>query len=134
MALMVWKDAYSVGNEVLDNQHKQLIELINKLGSDADLAEVLEGLRRYGETHFQTEEGLLAAAGYPDLAEHQKFHDAFRAWLDGVMEAYQPSGDDVAVRRDIHHYLCVWLANHLLVQDQAFASWVAETAELSADQ
>lgn len=134
MARMVWKDAYSVGNEVLDNQHKQLIELVNRLGSGADLAEVLDGLRRYGDTHFRTEESLLEASGYPGLEEHRKFHDAFRSWLDGVMKAYRPSGEDAAVRRDIHHYLCVWLANHLLVQDQAFTAWVAEPAELTADQ
>ena len=124
MALMVWKDAYSVGNEVLDSQHRRLIELVNDLSREADLAVVLAGLREYGDTHFRTEESLLAAAAYPDLEEHRKYHEAFRRWLDGVIEAYEAGGDDVVARRDIHHYLCVWLANHLLVHDKAFAPWL----------
>ena len=125
MARMEWKDAYSGGNELLDSQHKQLIELVNQLTGEAALPDVLEGLRRYADTHFQTEEGLLEAADYPDLEEHQKYHAAFRSWLDDVIAA-RDSGDESAVtRRDIHHYLCVWLANHLLVQDKAFESWLA---------
>ena len=124
MARMVWKDAYSVGNEVLDSQHKELIELVNEVNGDADLAEVLEGLRHYREVHFRTEEDLLQAADYPDLEEHRKFHDAFRSWLDGVMAAHRTGHDDDAVRWNVHHYLCVWLANHLLVHDKAFAPWL----------
>jgi len=132
MALMKWKAAYSVGNEVLDDQHRQLIDLVNKLDSDADLDEVLEGLRRYCETHFQTEEDLLATAAYPGLKEHRKMHDAFRAWLDGMIAAHRSGGDAAVARRDIHHYLSVWLANHLLVQDQAFAPWMTDAEPPSA--
>jgi len=124
MALMKWTDAYSVGNEVLDNQHRELIGLVNKLDSDADLAEVLDGLRGYCETHFRTEEDLLTAAGYPGLAEHRKMHDAFRTWLGGLIAAHKSGGDAAVARRDIHHYLGVWLGNHLLVQDQAYAPWL----------
>ena len=121
---MVWKDAYSVGNEVLDSQHKALIELVNELTEDADLADVLAGLRRYGDEHFRTEETLLEAAGYPDIEEHRTYHLAFRTWLAGVIEAHRSGGDDAIARRDIHHYLCVWLANHLLVHDKAFEPWL----------
>jgi len=124
MALMVWKDAYSVGNAVLDSQHKQLIALINELDGDADLAEVLEGLRRYGEAHFRAEESLLEAADYPDLEQHRKYHDAFRVWLEGVIDAHRSGGDAAVARQDIHHYLSVWLANHLLVYDKACEPWL----------
>jgi len=134
MALMVWKDSYSVGNEVLDEQHRQLIDLVNELASEADLAQVLDGLRHYGETHFDTEERLLAIAGYPGLAEHRKIHDAFRAWLDGMITTHRSGGDAAIARREIHHYLSVWLANHLLVQDQAFTPWLTSSAEAASDQ
>ena len=29
-------------------------------------------------------------------------------------------------RRDLHAYLRVWIANHMLVQDAAFKSWLEE--------
>jgi hemerythrin-like metal-binding protein len=121
---MVWKDAYSVGNELLDSQHKRLIELANELNGDADLGEVLDGLSRYGDAHFRAEESLLEAADYPDLEQHRKYHAAFRDWLEGVVEAYRSGGDGAVVRRDVHHDLSIWLANHLLVSDQAFEPWL----------
>lgn len=124
MALMVWKDAYSVGNELLDNQHKRLIELANELNGDADLGEVLDGLREYGEAHFRAEESLLEAANYPELELHRSHHDAFRAWLAEVIAARNSGGDAAVVRRDVHHYLSIWLANHLLVADKAFEPWL----------
>ena len=124
MALMVWKDAYSVGNALLDSQHKQLIDLVNELNGDAELAAVLAGLQRYGDVHFRAEESLLEAVGYPDLEQHRKYHQAFRDWLEGVVEAHRSGGDAAVARQDIHNYLCVWLANHLLVYDKAFEPWL----------
>ncbi len=124
MALMAWKDAYSVGNALLDSQHKQLIELVNDVNGDADLGEVLDGLRQYGEAHFRAEEDLLEAARYPDLEQHREHHEAFRAWLAEVIAARRSGGDAAVVRRDVHHYLSIWLANHLLVADKAFEPWL----------
>ncbi len=126
MAKMVWKDAYSVGNERLDAQHRKLIETVNALDGDAGLGGVLDSLREYADTHFRDEERLLAATSYPDLEQHHSHHRAFRAWLDNVVAAHR--GDTAVSRRDVHAYLKVWLANHLLVHDQAFKShleWAA---------
>ena len=67
MATMVWKDEYSVGNDLLDEQHKRLIEAVNELNGGAALGEVLATLRQYGDEHFRTEEGMLEASDYPDL-------------------------------------------------------------------
>jgi hemerythrin len=129
MAQMVWDDAYSVGNELLDSQHRNLIDLVNKVDGDGDLDEVLEGLRRYGDEHFAAEEGLLETAGYPDLDRHREQHAAFKAWLEGVIETYRSGGESAVVRRDVHHSLSVWLANHLLVYDKAFEPWLKRTPE-----
>jgi len=124
MASMVWKDEYSVGNELLDSQHRRLIELVDALGGDADLGEVLDGLRKYGSEHFRAEEALLETTNYPDLEKHRSYHDAFRIWLDDVAEAHRSGGDLAPARGDIQSYLRVWLANHLLVYDKAFESYL----------
>lgn len=121
---MVWDDAYSVGNEQLDGQHRKLIDLVNAVDGGGDLKVVLDGLQRYGDEHFAAEEKLLEAAGYPELAQHRIQHAAFRAWLEGVIETYRSRGESAVVRRDVHHYLSVWLANHLLVYDKAFEPWL----------
>jgi len=124
MASMEWKDEYSVGNDLLDSQHRQLIELVGALGGSADLGEVLDGLRRYGEAHFHTEEELLEAAHYPELERHRHYHNAFRTWINETAEAYKAGGASAPARGDVESYLRVWLANHLLVYDKAFEPWL----------
>lgn len=124
MATMQWKDEYSVGNELLDGQHRRLIELVDALGGDADLGEVLDGLRQYGDAHFRAEEDLLQTTDYPDLEKHRSYHDAFRTWLEDVAEAHRSGGTGAPAREDVQSYLRVWLANHLLVYDKAFEPYL----------
>lgn len=132
MAKMVWKDAYSVGNERLDAQHRKLIETVNALDGDAGLGGVLDSLRDYADTHFRDEERLLAATSYPDLDRHHSQHMAFRGWLDGILAAHRSGGDAAVSRQDVYAYLKVWLANHLLVYDRAFAEHLKRTEPTSS--
>ncbi len=131
MALMVWRDEFSVGNEKLDSQHRHLVELINELKGDTDLGIVLAGLRAYASEHFREEEAQMEAAGYPELERHRYYHRAFQGWLDDVTATYRAGGDAAAMRQDLHSYLNVWLANHMLVYDKAFEPWLKkDSAEL----
>ena len=77
MALLTWQEKYSVGIKEIDNQHKQLIDMINEL-NDAMLAKrgkevlmsVLNKLAAYCVTHFTNEEKMMSTHDYPDFAEH----------------------------------------------------------------
>ena len=66
MPLFVWEDKYKVGVKEFDEQHKKLIELINKLydamkqghGKDV-LKSIVNDLFEYTKYHFETEEKIL---------------------------------------------------------------------------
>jgi len=81
MSLVRWDDKYIVGNEVIDADHKALFVLINDF-YDAfqeskrrrDLGFILMKLVRHAEQHFQREEAIMVASGYPVHAEHHEFH------------------------------------------------------------
>lgn len=124
MGRMVWKDDYSVGNAVLDSQHRELMELVNRLDGDEPLSLLLEELARYAAIHFRTEEKLLQAVGYPDLDQQKFQHKAFRAWLDRTLADWDSGGERLVASRDLKAYLRVWIANHLQVYDAAFKPWL----------
>ena len=126
MAKMIWKDEYSVGNELLDAQHQGLLDLVNRLDGDEPLDRLLVELAGYAEKHFRDEEDLIEAAGYPDLIQQKNQHKAFQAWLDRTLGAYRAGGAASVARRDLYAYLSVWIANHLLVYDAAFKPWLEE--------
>lgn len=121
---MAWKEEYSVGNDLLDEQHQRLIEIVNRIEGDEPIGDLLTELERYATEHFREEERLIEAAGYPEIDKQKQQHNAFRAWLDRLRQQHQAGGDQAVARQDLHSYLRVWLANHLLVYDMAFKSWL----------
>ena len=66
------------GNEMIDTQHKELIDKINKLLDSCETSKektvavkTLDYLADYTEFHFGEEEKLQAEINYPGIAEHK---------------------------------------------------------------
>lgn len=124
MDTLKWDDSYSVGDEHLDEQHKGLIRLINRLDSGIPVPVALDELQIYVDVHFRDEERMLETAGYPDLAAHKIQHAAFEEWLAASRQACR-SGEVVGLLRDsISSYLKTWLVNHILVSDKAYSDYL----------
>jgi hemerythrin len=78
-----WTDDLATGIAKIDAQHRDLYGQVAALhesmrtGRLEQVGETLEFLQRYALEHFATEEGEMAAAGYPGLAEHRRLHQRF---------------------------------------------------------
>lgn len=120
-----WKDDYSVGVEVLDRQHRGLIQLINRLGSDETTADtitrVFEELEAYTKEHFAHEEALMKAADYGDFKAHRQQHKAFEQWLSAVRQSSSMGVTSPSLLIEtIDAFLRDWLVNHILSSDMAY--------------
>ncbi len=76
-----WNDAMSVGYAAIDDEHKQLIKLINDAGQALEqrenreaLLHVLDELVQYTRDHFAREEIIQLKIKYPDYVEHKLEH------------------------------------------------------------
>jgi len=90
-----WKNEYSVGIEEIDNQHKELMEMIKdllkicmvdsktKFESFSKLA--TKAIELFG-VHFATEEKIMLDADYPKYDEHKARHDKLLEDVKGMME------------------------------------------------
>lgn len=128
-----WNDAYSVGVPHLDQEHKTILLIINLLiehhsdGPDPDfLQDVLTDLGAYAARHFQHEESLLEACGYPDLAAHKREHQAFRQEIDAhrSLLTASPMGQNV-VPEDLYRFLVEWWNDHILEADRKYRTHLA---------
>ena len=125
MESLEWDEAWSVGDSRLDEQHKGLIRLINRLGSGAPVPLVLDELQTYVDEHFRDEERMMDKAGYPDISSHKLQHAAFEEWLEASRQACR-SGEVVGILREsINSYLKTWLINHILVSDKAYSGYLS---------
>lgn len=119
------------GNELIDTQHKELIDRVNRLtgecvpGTEKRTAvATLDFLLDYTEFHFSAEEGLQKAIEYPELASHQAEHVKFKAAVGDLRtmleEEEGPSEAFVdAVRKNVEE----WLQNHIRTWDRAVAEY-----------
>ena len=82
------------GNTTIDEQHKELIDRINKLmilcenekPAKKEAIKMLEYLADYTEYHFAEEEKLQEEIEYPGRKEHKKKHDELRRTVEVLHE------------------------------------------------
>jgi hemerythrin len=127
---IVWSSRYELGIEVIDNQHKRIVEYINLIHdlSESDtskgtLDEVLHSLVDYTYSHFAFEEALMEEAGYPDIAEHQLTHQTFSRQIETLRQRFD-QGEQVA--SDLAQMLQHWLLNHILADDTSYSRSIKE--------
>ena len=125
MAAITWSDNYSVGVPVLDEDHKQLIAIINRVVDDIDNGRLsvwaLSELEDYAREHFVREEAMLAAVHYEGLDEHKREHRQFVEWLQSVEHTEQLATDGYThVGEIVSDYLKDWLINHILATDMDY--------------
>ncbi|MDD5359243.1 MAG: bacteriohemerythrin [Sulfurovaceae bacterium] len=121
--MWTWESKYSVGIEVIDHQHKRLIEYINELGiagayrsfeNRRRVQDVLIKLVDYTISHFSFEEELMEEAGYPMLAPHIKVHEAFVERVAFFKQRFE-DGEDIT--KQLVMDLQMWLINHIQRDD-----------------
>ena len=125
MDKIIWVDEYSVGHKTLDIQHKELIELINKLyeyrneSIDSEtINDIITELLKFQNHHLEYEEELLKSLGYPGYKEHKASHAEYTKTISGyTIEAIiKKNIRPIDYLKFIKH----WLFDHILVEDMKF--------------
>lgn len=118
-----WDDRLETGIQLVDQQHKTLVKLINQLfqsmksGGDLQvLSSVLDELVDYTLTHFRTEEELMQKTGYPGLEKHRNIHEVFVGKVGEAVRKLK-AGERVSPA-DLYNFLKGWLINHIEQEDR----------------
>jgi len=132
-----WSEDLSVGVHRMDDQHKVLLRLIDRVSDlsesgvgGASLRIVLGQLVDYTKFHFQDEEKLMRDAGYPDLAAHGKVHEAFVAEVARLVAGATASTESVDAS-ELLPVLKDWLVRHIQGTDRRYGAHI-QAAERAA--
>jgi hemerythrin-like metal-binding protein len=130
--LVTWQDTYSIGLPEVDDQHKMLFALINRLwvatiarAERSELLGIVEELENYTRSHFAAEEAFMRAIRYARRAEHEGMHRVFVGRIS-VERAAVDAGKLPGL--DLLRFLNDWLVNHILVTDKEYAAAYREIA------
>ena len=129
MALISWSDTLAVNIKEIDDQHKSLVGLVNRLhdsmksgAGNSVIRPVLSDLVNYTSFHFATEEKYMKQYAYPEYLRHKLEHDE----LTKKTKALNDSCTDgkLTITIEVMNFLKDWLCNHILVSDKKYSPFL----------
>ncbi|HOI30546.1 MAG TPA: bacteriohemerythrin [Melioribacteraceae bacterium] len=129
MSNITWKESFSIGIRVIDDQHRRLIEIINDLydaqrigTSQFIMNGVINRLEEYTIYHFKLEEEMQSLNLYPDFNKHIEEHQEF---IGKLSEFKQDSiRNNLLLSIKTIDYLKDWTINHILGSDRDFGEYL----------
>ncbi len=119
------------GNAMIDQQHRELIDAINKLlnacrngKGRAEIINTARFMQSYTAKHFGDEEKLQMQSRYPEYAKHKGYHEAFKKTVAQLVAKVDANGPSVALVGELNSALAGWLINHIKVEDKKFAAYL----------
>ena len=128
METIQWKERYSVGNQLIDSQHKILVGMLNRIIQNEDanvdsevLSNVLSEIIEYAGSHFNDEETYMEQIAYPELKMHKEEHKQFK--LKASHFCLDTMKKKNSVPKEILQFLSKWLINHILHSDMKYKTF-----------
>jgi hemerythrin len=131
MTKIKWNEELSVGVEQIDNQHKELIRIVNGLINAVDLGRnkktlenVILKLREYTVFHFNSEEALMEEIRYSQRGEHAKEHTRLKKSIKDYQHKiymHENLTSDMVLE-----FMKEWLLHHILSFDRELARFIHE--------
>jgi hemerythrin-like metal-binding protein len=122
-----WNPGYSMGNQLLDSQHRNLLAQCNTLadciadaGPESNLKfnDTFAALMAQAREHFATEEALLAQCGYSMLEEHQNERDEFDYLANDIITT--ENFEQVELQR----FLTLWWVGHIVGSGKKYRAFL----------
>jgi len=129
MPLITWSKDLSVGIESIDQQHKELISIINTLNDAMSLEDPRDIFRKsftdltqYTKKHFAYEEELFEKYGYQESIEHKRQHDELIVQLNELKDRFDHYQVDMT--EQVMQFLKDWLTYHIQKSDKDYSQFL----------
>ncbi len=125
MDTILWNSDLSVGIRQFDEEHRHLIDLINKLNqalmigsAPKTMEEILSGLVDYTVIHFKHEEDLMTQYGYPRYDQHRNEHISLTSQVIDFQTRLKEGRASFSL--ELMHFLSEWLIKHIQMSDKHY--------------
>lgn len=132
VGLIPWSDEYLLGIATVDEDHRNLFNVVNHLYRSVKKREghktinaTFDALSKYVQEHFAREEQLMDQIDFPGLEEHKRLHAGFIQAFFSTKQSY-----NVAPRQfdfdGFLEFLRNWLVHHVIVEDRKYVRHVMQ--------
>lgn len=127
-----WKDEYTTGLEVIDSQHKSIMETLSKIYDALTNVEINQTLVDefvrdfdfYITVHFETEEKIMQDVDYPRYEGHRRSHQFFVNKYKDQSRFYGKTPHIHIFTLHLADTLGEWLDEHLSTSDRELAEFL----------
>jgi len=123
MAYFEWAKDMVIDHGPIDEDHRQLVELVNMLHTATSegrgievIDDVLHKVIDYTLGHLRREEALLESIQYPKLEQHKRQHQQFADELTALQRKFEAGSITVAAQLSL--VLREWLSLHIRRSDK----------------
>ena len=116
-----WKDEFSIGNEVIDAEHKNLFDIANRFFAIEDpkanpdaVKTVIVELYDYMRNHFVHEEAYMQEIAYPEINEQVEKHKHIISEMNLILK-YSRGFNEVEDKLTV--LMQEWLLTHIIAED-----------------
>lgn len=130
-----WSRWMSVGIDDLDEDHRILIQIVNKLSDDenrhdpAVIEAILDELIAYTRHHFAAEEACMQRSNYPTFTAHKALHDALTRQVEEYRDRFVANHESIT-GEEVFDFCAGWLGKHILKEDTRFGEYAGHGAAL----
>lgn len=125
MGLFQWNDSFSVQVTEIDNQHKVLIDMVNKYYDavvkkepQEGLVKLINGLESYTIKHFDTEERYFDKFDYAGKVEHKRAHEDLKKKVKDLKD--RVAEKKTVLSFEVGKFLTDWLTSHIKGTDKKY--------------
>lgn len=129
--LFPWNSRLVTGIDKVDDQHRELVRLINELhramtmkAGAAEAGRILDELANYTVYHFNFEEELFDRHGYPASEGHKIKHRDLVAKVNEFREEFKKGRAGLSM--DLMNFLVDWLRTHIRQTDMAYVPFLKD--------
>ena len=122
MKYLQWRKEFSIGNDAVDFEHQELMDIINIIYAELDNRRDVTQIRRtMGEVHaeisahFALEERIMRHARYEEFDEHKDDHENLLDQVRTMMDAIE--NDPEHALDMLSEQLADWFQSHLVTFD-----------------
>ena len=128
-----WTQEIEVGIQEIDEQHKQLVRMLNDLfevmiGKDPTRDEVarqtLTELLEYTRVHFAVEESLFRIFDYPDYARHKREHDRLKEEVREIEQRVH--NGEKRIDSALLIFIKNWITTHIQEEDKRYSPFLLQ--------
>lgn len=129
MNFIEWNSNYSVGVDIIDSQHKMLVDIVNEISealrqnkTKDEVSYICEKLLNFVTIHFKTEEDIMIEKDYEDYTIHRYEHEKLIDEMKRLIEDYKQG--NVFISQNLIHYFRQWLIEHIMAKDKKLSGFL----------